>query len=92
MLVSKRGNALITQDSKGKRMLTVEDYMKWYEFYMIDEENKVTEVEWNEHFDEGWRDHCIVPESFHNMAKMLGADYDKETWKEINNRYAELIN
>lgn len=89
--VSSRGFPLITQDNKGKKMLTAEDYMKWYDLYLIQEDGSVEKVQWNEHFAEGWRDHCILPESFKSMAAMLGADYDAKTWKAVKDMYRASI-
>lgn len=91
MFVSERGIPLITQETLGKRMLTAEDYIKWYDLYLIKEDGTVEVVGWNEHFDEGWRDHCIVPESFKAMAEMLNATYDERTWKAVCDMYEESI-
>ncbi|WP_227493032.1 hypothetical protein [Bacillus paranthracis] len=88
MLVSNRGIQLVTQTHE-KRMLTVEDYCKWYDLFLIEPDGTVQTVEWNQHFDRGWRDHCIVPQSFKDMAKELGAAYDEDTWKKVCAMYEE---
>lgn len=82
---------LITQDNNGKRMVTAEDYLKWYDFYLILEDGTVEVVEWkgNDALQDGWRDHCIVPEKFKEMAEYLGAVYDEETWKAVCDMYEE---
>lgn len=40
MFVSERGIALITQTNE-TRMLTAEDYMKWYNLYIIETDGTV---------------------------------------------------
>lgn len=86
--VSNRGIRLITQPN-GKRMLTAEDYMKWYDLFLIEPDGTVKTVGWNKWFDEGWHDHCIVPHCFKEMAKMLDADFDEATWKAVCSMYKE---
>lgn len=88
MFVSNRGIQLITQTHE-KRMLTVEDYGKWYDLFIIEPDGTVQTVEWNQHFDEGWRDRCVVPKSFKNMTDELGATYDEATWKKVCEMYEE---
>ncbi|WP_255294050.1 hypothetical protein [Bacillus toyonensis] len=90
MFVSKRGIPLLTQTNE-RRMLTAEDYGKWYELYVIETDGTVKEVEWNDHYSKGWRDHCIVPESFKEMADFLNASYDDKTWKKVCYMYEENL-
>lgn len=77
---SKRNLPLITQYPVG-RMLTAEDYLKWYELYVVDAETQTVQaVSFDEtHLLDGWRDHCIVPASFHALAQALGCTYDSAT-------------
>lgn len=91
LFVSERNIPLITQVTNGKRMLTAEDYEKWYSFYLINEDGKVEDVYENEHFVDGWRDHCIVPDSFKKMAESLNVEYDYITWQAVLTRYKELM-
>ena len=92
-LQSERGIKLVTQEPKCL-MLTVEDYMKWYNLYIINEKGEVTVVDSEnkkvyEILSDNWFDHCITPIGFIAIAKELGAKVDKQSYKEVINRFIE---
>jgi hypothetical protein len=77
--VSDRGIELVTQRAYTS-MLTVENYLKWYDLFVLHPNGKVETVSWeNETLRDGWRDHCIEPRAFHLLTKELGLSYDNET-------------
>ncbi|PJZ17753.1 hypothetical protein CEW46_32635 [Bacillus cereus] len=70
-------------------MLTVEDYCKWYDLFIIDND-KVYPVSWdNDILLDYWRDHCIVPEGFRLLAQDLGCTYDEATWNAVVKMHQE---
>ena len=90
MFVSERGIALITQTNE-TRMLTAEDYMKWYNLYIIETDGTVKGVEDdNEILFEGWYDHCVRPDTFKKLAESLNASYAEKTWKAVIDMYEEM--
>lgn len=90
---SDRDIPLITQDVGSKPMLTVENYIKWYELYVITPDGEVKDVyetsseEIRNLIIDGWRDHCIDPQIFHKVATKLGATYDIATFESVCRRY-----
>jgi len=90
---SKRDIPLITQEVEDKPMLTVENYLKWYDLYVISTDGVVTPVrqlendEVEQELYSGWLDHCIRPKSFHKIAEILGARYDYATWESVERRF-----
>lgn len=82
IIKSPRGNPLVCQDSQGCRTLTVENEQKWYEFYVLEEDNKtVTEVPnsiINMALNEGLRyvDHTPHPLFFKRIAELMMVSVD----------------
>lgn len=86
MLVSNRNIPLVTQTHE-KRMLTVENYCKWYDLFLVETDGTVTAVSPEVIDINTWIDHYVVPEYFEELAVQLGAAYDEDTWKTICGLY-----
>ena len=82
-------NDLITSRLTGEKILTCKRE-KLYTFYIVNEDGFISEVDWeNEILLDGWRDHCIVPKDFHELAKDIGCKYDNETFAYIVEQFVE---
>ncbi|MFV1457664.1 hypothetical protein [Bacillus mycoides] len=68
-------------------MLTVEDYCKWYDVFIIELDGTVTAVADIDTDIDGWIDHYMIPEYFKELAERLGAAYDDNTWKAVCGLY-----
>jgi hypothetical protein len=90
---SERGFPLITQYTGSKAMLTVENYIKWYNLYIITEKGEVVPVDYEDIVESRggltWVDHAISPEAFHLTAKSLGLEYDDMTFAIVCQRFVE---
>lgn len=90
---SERDIPLITQSNK-HMMLTVEDYNKWYEYYVV-EGNTVTPMcktygdRIAEIADYHIFSHCISPYGFLRAAEILGAFVDTESYKAVVDMFIE---
>lgn len=94
---SERGVPLVTQQTHDtKPMLTVENYDKWYDLYIITVDGYVekTEVIENELtskarsllFD-GWSDHAFNPNHFKELAEEMNFNYDTATIESVERRW-----
>lgn len=95
---SNRNIKLITQEVNDKPMLTVENYMKWYDIFVIQINGEVVPVneitylkDIEDHAGRTWYDHCPTPAYFHEVSKRIGAEYDNETFSAVCVRFVEDI-
>lgn len=94
-LKSERGIRLITQKASCS-MLTVEDYLKWYDVYITNEQGEVTGVvrrniddKASEIYFENWFDHCITPIGFLELAQELKAKVDQQSYTDVIARFIQ---
>jgi hypothetical protein len=89
-VVNKEGNKLISQGTYDEPLLTAIEG-KWYGFYKLGLDGSVEEIPFdnNEILSDGWRDHCIVPKNFHDLAQSLLLGYDSDTFAQVCRRFVE---
>lgn len=84
---SDRGIPLVTQVILNNGTFTVERYLKWYDFYVIDKQGTIHPLQRSVYFNEEVNniysdnigDHCLNPKAFVKIANILGLSYDEET-------------
>jgi hypothetical protein len=80
---------LISELSLDSPLLTVTKG-KMYGIYILNSNNTIQEVSFdNPLVQEGWFDHCMNPQKFHQLAKQLGCEYDNETFAYICHQWVE---
>lgn len=72
---------LVTVNAYDKPYLTTEKG-KMYNLYVVNLDGSVELFEDEKVFD-SWRDHCIEPVAFHNLALSNGLSYDDETMAHV---------
>jgi hypothetical protein len=94
MLYSHRGKDLITKEPhKYQSLLTVENSSKIYDLSLVFPSGKVHVIHpWDVLEDSGWRDDCIVPAKFVEVARKFDALYDYATFEKVCElyKYAQL--
>lgn len=97
---SERNLPLVTQhlidydDGDIRPMLTVENYEKWYQMYVIHPDGTVEprfETLTNDGDTTAWIDHAVIPSAFHETAANLGYRYDNKTFAMVCERFVEDI-
>lgn len=90
---SERDLPLVTQEVDNKPMITVENYFKWYDLYLIHTDGTVQTVNVDTNKEVAdimryyWRDHYIEPNGFKKIAEKLGAVYDTASFESVCRRY-----
>lgn len=83
--VTPRGHALLfVGQPVVQSVLTLENYTKWYELYLVHLDGSVTAVDVadvqevsDRHMDAVWVDHCYHPRLLHRLAQHLNAELDE---------------
>jgi len=101
--ISKRGIPLITQniDEVGylengdiQPILTMENYDKWYEMYIIHPDGQIQSFVHSENKEttpHTWYNHAVYPAYFHLSAKRLGCTYDSRTFATVCERFVDDV-
>ncbi|GLI90468.1 hypothetical protein [Bacillus subtilis] len=90
--VSEDGVPLVSQYTREVPVLTVEDYDKWYDLYLIMPDGEVRTVGWDQkELQDGWRDHCIVPYNMHKLAQDNGWYLGWEVMERVYEMYSEYV-
>lgn len=77
------------------RMLTVEDWNKWYDYYVIDEGEVYSLLcsyessDLNDLYEEHLFNHCMSPKGFLLAAQRLDARVDRKTYSAVVNMFIE---
>ncbi|WCS68110.1 hypothetical protein Goe26_01980 [Bacillus phage vB_BsuM-Goe26] len=90
--VSEDGVPLLSQYTRDVPVLTVQDYEKWYNLYLIMPDGEVKTVDWEQkELREGWRDHCIIPYNMHKLALTNGWYLGWEVMDRVYEMYGEYL-
>lgn len=80
-------NELITSIAHDKPHLTTENG-KMYNLHVVALDGSTSILDDEDLFD-GWKDHCVEPKVFHELAVKHGYAYDNETMAHVCGQFVE---
>lgn len=93
-LASPRRNALFIPPNCQFPLLTVELYIKWYSFYLVEKDNLIKEIPFPSQLTDKVINHSPSPDYYHDVAEEYDAWTDELVEELITGRYCmelELI-
>ncbi len=91
-LLSERGIPLVLQELPQKPTLTIENYQKWYDIYLVMPDGKT--MPYRDYDDiearfreTTWGDHVINPDFFRAIALLRGFDIDERSFEIVVGRW-----
>lgn len=91
MLKSHRDIPLVLQEAPSPNpLLTVENYCKWYDVFIVFPDGRVEIVDYNLFWDgpgTGWHDHVPNPKACLGVAAKLNVEWHGESFEMIVGRY-----
>lgn len=91
MLKSHRDIPLVmTEPNSQGPLLTVENYVKWYDIYIVFPDGRIQKVPYELFWEgkgTGWHDHVPNPKACQMVAEKLNAEWDECSFEMIVGRY-----
>lgn len=92
VILSGRGLPLIQTFIPNRPTITIENYQKWYSFYVVFPDGRVEEIHAADHgvateSPYGWSDHVPHPYLIKALAEKMNYNYDPEAYEIIAGRW-----
>jgi hypothetical protein len=93
-VLSERGMPLIVDAGiQSGKFLTLESYMKWYDFYILDMDTGVAEKVISDLFNHVWYDHSVVPKAYAEVCNALDVQESEVVYDVIIGRFlTDILN